>query len=280
MRFIQSFKQVISSLYASLPRLRESNSIPPPRRKLKGLKNIRFSNTSNPECCKHASRLATSSNRTQTHWVYHVLRSHPVFCFFSFQSFPFYIPILTNCKHDACSTSPSNIQAELQQIWNKPRKWKKKLSWRIKDGVGLFTETCKRNPFGEAAFPFTSLWCHMGSAQTDLDYGGPCSQLQVAVTHLKLHLLSKRTAHLFLRLCWPLEGYFNEHALCISKRYSKQTLDKPHIFIMVPVLIINIFSRICSQHQVCCGTEIPLTAAGNIQHKSPLHSCCSPEEAA
>lgn len=38
-----------------------------------------------------------------------------------------------------------------------------------------------------------------------------------------------------------MERYFNRHALCISKRYSRQTLDKFHIFIMVPVLKINIF---------------------------------------
>lgn len=38
-----------------------------------------------------------------------------------------------------------------------------------------------------------------------------------------------------------MERYFNKHAICISKSYSRQTLDKFHIFIMVPVLKINIF---------------------------------------
>lgn len=67
-----------------------------------------------------------------------------------------------------------------------------------------------------------------------------------------------------------MERHFNRHALCISKRYSRQTLDKFHIFIMVPVLKIIFFSPICSQPRVCSGTVIPLTAADKIQLQSPV----------
>lgn len=156
--------------------------------------------------------------------------------------------------------SPSNARAGLQQIWSKPGKWENKLNWRIKNGVGLFTEICERNPSGKAACPSTPLQCHTSGTETDLGYGGPCSQLQVAITHLKLHLPSKRPGHSFLRLWWPLERYFNKHALCISKRYSRQTLDKFHIFIMVPVLKINIsFTHL-------------FTASGLLWHCNPTDS--------
>lgn len=63
-----------------------------------------------------------------------------------------------------------------------------------------------------------------------------------------------------------------------QKGTGRQTLDKFHIFIMVPVLKISIlfFSPICSQHRVYCGTVIPPTTADTIQNKSPLQDGSSP----
>ena len=57
-----------------------------------------------------------------------------------------------------------------------------------------------------------------------------------------------------------MERYFNKHALCISKRYGRQTLVKFHIFIMVPVLKINIFF-----------THL-FTASGLLWHCNPMDS--------
>lgn len=70
--------------------------------------------------------------------------------------------------------------------------------------------------------------------EADLGYGGPCS-------HLKLHLLSKgqHTHSGGYADLW--RGILTDMHFAFQKRYSRQTLDKFHIFITVPVLKINIF---------------------------------------